>query len=236
MHHADKVCINVPKVFDWIRSRLEVPTIVFDKLSFKECDHFDCDWKMNDPCKLLNKRRAIIECLLTDKKGNVLDPNKKDSFICTAQIQQDKEITVKLKSGETVTLKKVLVVVQGFIVIEVLNSFGFTICISNPIPFKVVETFLLCAPEGTEAECEVTFFQCEADLICSQRGCFEELNLSIVICVDVQTTADVKLELEAEECEKREDFLPLELVECPNDIIPQCPEVFPVKKKFLKNV
>jgi len=230
MNYIEQVCIKTPKVFDWIRSRIEVPTIVFDELSFKECND-DCDWKIEDPCKLIKKRKTIIECILTDKHGNPLDPDKKDSFNCKAQILEGKEVKVTLKSGETVKLKKVLVVVQGFVVIEVLNSFGFTLCISNPIPFTVVETFLLCAPEGTEAECEVTFFQCEADLICSKKGCFEELDISIVICVDVLTTADIKLEIDAEVCKERED-LPLELVECPPDKLPpQCPELFPVKKE-----
>lgn len=229
----DKICIRVPKVFDWVRKRIELPTICFDKLAPN--DHKDwenhCDGFSDDPCRLLKCGKAFIECFLSDSEGNPLDPAKKNSFICSSEILEGRDVIGTLPSCEKTRLQRVKVTIKGFIVIEILNVFGFPICTSNPIPFSVTETFFLCAPKGTNAECEVTFFRCDTNLICSEHHCFEQLDISIVICVDVQTTAEIKLELDAALCEIRED-LPPELIECPPaDPPPQCPELFPIKKK-----
>lgn len=219
MDNKHNVCIRIPKIYDWVRSRVKLPTISFDTLHFddndSECVPF---FKHQDPCKILKKQKAIVECLLTDSEGNPLDPKQKDSFFCS----------IKIENGPSPSLKKAVVVVQGFIVIQILNSFGFIICESNPIPFSALKTFIICAPEGTEVTCEVTFFQCESELICSKNHCFKQLDISIVLCIDVLSTANVKLDVEAKTCKIRDD-IPVEEVECPEDEIPlQCPTVFPL--------
>lgn len=229
MNCSRKVCIDAPKVFDWVRRRVEVPTIIFDKLTFKDCGQFTMEeWKIKDPCELINNNRTNIECMLTDKEGNPVNPLKKGSINCSSKIVEEGH-TLIIKDGKEILLKKVMVVIEGYVVIEILNSYGFTICISNPIPFHVIETFFLCAPEGTESECDVTFFQCESDIVCSEYGRFEELNISIVLCVDVLITSNVKIEVDAESCESRDD-LGEELFECPPDHLPpHCPSLFPKK-------
>lgn len=218
MDKKHNVCVRMPKIYDWVRSRVKLPTISFDTLNFNgdndsECVPFP---QHQDPCKILKKQKAIVECLLTDREGNSLNPKQKDSFFCS----------IKIEDGPKPALKKAIVVVQGFIVIQILNSFGFVICESNPIPFRALKTFIICAPEGTEATCEVTFFKCESELICSENYCFKQLDILIVLCIDVLSTANVKLDIEAKPCKIRDD-IPVEEVECPIDHIPsQCPTIF----------
>lgn len=219
MDDKHTVCVRVPKLYDWVRSRVKLPTISFDSLHFDDHDSECVPFPNNhDPCKILRKQKAIVECLLTDSQGNPLDSKKKESFICS----------VKLENGPKPTLKKAIVTVQGFIVIQILNAFGFVICESNPIPFRALKSFIICAPQGTEVTCEVTFFKCESELICSDNYCFKQLDISIVLCIDVLSTANVKLDIEAKSCKKRVDIIGEE-VDCPEDKIPsQSANLFPL--------
>lgn len=228
----EKICIKVPEIFDWVRKRIELPVICFDELGHDQhshSDHHGC-CVTDDPCRLLQNGKAMVECLLTDAKGRPLNPTKTDSFLCSADIVEGKDVIGILPSGEKTKLRKVKITIQGFIVIEILNLFGFPLCTSNPIPFSVTESFFVCAPQGTEGVCEVTFFKCEAHLVCSEDQCFERLDIAIVLCTDVYTTAMTKVELEAELCEIRED-IPPELLECPPIEPPSpCSALFPLKK------
>lgn len=169
-----------------------------------------------------------VNCFLSDEDGRRIDP-RMDSydFTCKEIVPSNGRtpVTVTLPNGDTVTLQRVKALVKGFVAVQILNDYGEVICSSKGIPFATVQNFLLCAPDGTDLECHVSFFECDANLICAQD--FQQLDVSLTLCLEVQVEADVKLEIEAKFCHPRDEILePAQL--CPTDIFPpQCPEIFP---------
>ena len=93
--------------------------------------------------------------------------------------------------------------------------------------FFEIETFLLCAPEGTIVECEITDFRCKVHVIPTVNKSSKciDIIISIDMCQSVQTVSEVKLEIEANECKPRTELEDITL--CPEPDFPaQCPSVF----------
>ena len=232
----EKVCIKTRKVFDWVTRQVDVPLISISNGDLN--DKFVCrkngQKDVEDICKFLEKHDLepedfVVNCFLSDAHGRKIDPVvDNEEFICQEIIQPNgrQPITVTLPSGEEVTLQKVKVLVKGHVTVEILDSMGDVVCKSCPIPFATAQTFLLCAPEGTALDCRITFFECDASLVCTSD--FSQLDVSVTLCLDVQMEADVKLEVEARFCKPRKEIEAATL--CPTDIFPpQCPEVFPAR-------
>jgi hypothetical protein len=97
--------------------------------------------------------------------------------------------------------------------------------VSDAIPFATVQTFFLCAPPGTTLNSHVSFFESDANMICDNTS-FSQLDISIMICLDVQMEAQVKLEVEGKFCKPRRE-LPTTLTCSAVQVPPQCPEIFP---------
>lgn len=216
-HKKHKVCIRVPKVFDWVARQVDLPLISFNDEELD--DLFDCigATPTDDLCAFLNNFPGFtVQCRL-----------RPDSLLCQ-EIRQPTgrhEISVTLPSKEVVELEKVKVLLKGLLDVDILDANGNVICRAEPIQFATAQVFFLCAPEGTEVDCHVTEFQCDADIVCTDD--FQQLDISIVLCLDVQMEADVKLEIEAEYCKPRKE-LPISDILCPEDRFPpQCPLVFP---------
>lgn len=228
----EKVCINTRKVFDWVTRSVDLPLISINDDDLDEI--FDCDGTTDDICMFLKNmghtRDVTVNCFLSDKDGNRIDPNEKSkSFLCMEISPQDKrqDVTVTLPNGDEVTLQRVKVLVKGFVTVEILDANDMVICESRPIPFATAQTFILCAPDGTELDCHVNFFECDATLVCTDV--FSQLDVSISFCLDIQMEADVKLEVEAKICKPREELTEASGA-CDNNMKfpPQCPEIFPV--------
>ncbi|WP_224773334.1 hypothetical protein [Bacillus sp. UMB0893] len=229
----EKVCIKTRKVYDWVTRPVDLPLI---SVNDKELDMlFDCGDKYDDLCKFLkNKVKSgdlTVNCFLSDREGRRIDPNAKSkSFLCQeiSPVDQRHDVTVNLPNGDEVTLQKVKVLVKGFVTVEVLDANDNVICESKPIPFATAQTFILCAPEGTELDCHINFFECDATLVCTDV--FSQLDVSITFCLDVQMEANVKLEVEAKICKPRDELTEAINVGCDNsdNFPPQCPEIFPV--------
>ncbi|WP_096199121.1 hypothetical protein [Bacillus sp. FJAT-45350] len=222
-HDKHKVCIKVPKVYDWVQRQVDLPLMSFDGGDMD--DLFDNLNNNNDydteVCKFLQKHPGFqVHCNLVE-----------DS-IYTQEIKQHpkrQDIDVTLPNGDNVTLQKVKVLVKGLVEVTITDAHGKVLAVSDEIPFATAQTFFLCAPEGTDLHAKVTYFQCDSDIICTDD--FEQLDISILICLDVQMEADVKLEVEAAICKPRQE-LPIEDVVCPTEKFPpQCPEIFPGKGK-----
>ncbi|ANB58179.1 hypothetical protein GFC29_3662 [Anoxybacillus sp. B7M1] len=232
-HHKEKVCIKTRKVYDWVTRQVDVPLRSFndDELEavFPEdrCPRHHkniCDFLASND---LNAQDFMIRCFLSDEDGNRIDPVvDNDALICQEIIQSNgrQPVNVTLPSGDQVTLQKVKVLVKGHVVVQILNANGHIVGESAPIPFATAQTFILCAPEGTSLDCHISFFECDASLICTNN--FSQLDVSITLCLEVQIEADVKIEVEGRFCRPREEILEATL--CPTDNFPpQCPEVFP---------
>lgn len=214
-----KVCIKVPKVYDWVQRQIDLPLISFDGIDMD--DLFD---KKNDDhievCKFLHRHPGFqVRCNLV-----------KHSLICQEIKQHPSRHNVQiiLPSGETIELQKVKVLVKGLVEIIILDKHGKILIVSDDIPFVTAQTFYLCAPKGTDLHCKVTYFQCNSDFVCTDD--FEELDISILLCLDIQMETVMKLEIEGINCKPRNE-LAVEDVLCPVDIFPpQCPEIFPALK------
>lgn len=218
-HEKEKVCIKTKKVYDWVTRQVDVPLISISDAALE--DVFTCDGHhKHDICDFLSNQtndstRFSVNCMLND-----------DTLICQEIIQPGgrQPVTVTLPTGDVVNLQKVKVLVKGTVTVEVLDAMNHVVCTSSPIPFATAQTFLLCAPEGTNLQCHISFFECDASLICTED--FEQLDVSITLCIEAQMEAEVKLEIEAVFCQPREEILEATL--CPvNKFPPQCPEVFP---------
>jgi len=228
----EKVCIRTRKVYDWVTRQVDVPL-----RSFSGDDLEMIFPKANCPregtiCEFLTAQTMdphdfTIRCFLTDAAGNPIDPVvDQDALICQEITQPNgrQPVNVTLPSGETVTLQKVKALVKGHVVVQIVSPAGMVICQSSPIPFATAQTFILCAPEGTQLNCHISFFECDTSLVCTNN--FAQLDVSITLCLEVQMEADVKIEVEARFCQPREELA--EAVLCPtNKFPPQCPDVFP---------
>jgi len=218
----EKVCIKARKVFDWVTRQVDLPVISKSDDNLK--DFFKCDGTtIEDICAFLDQQNDPNDF-------TVLCKIDEDSIICQEIIQPEGRlnVTVTLPNGDEVTLQKVKVLVKGLANIFILDENDKVICKSKkPITFVTAQTFILCAPNGTDVECEVTFSECDASLICTDD--FQQLDVSITLCLDVQVEADVKLEVEAKICKPREeDIQAIDI--CPDKKFPpQCPEVFPAR-------
>lgn len=228
----EKVCIKTRKVYDWVTRPVDLPLI-----SVNDCDLdnlFDCEGKTDDICKFLKKKGrskdVTVNCFLSDKDGHRIDTgDDSKSFLCMEISPYDKrtDVTVNLPNGDEVTLQKVKVLVKGFVTVELLDANDDVICESKAIPFATAQTFILCAPEGTELECHVNYFECDATLVCTDV--FSQLDVSITFCLDVQMEADVKLEVEAKICKPREELTEaINVCDMKDKFPPQCPDIFPV--------
>ncbi|OIJ12091.1 hypothetical protein BKP37_14520 [Anaerobacillus alkalilacustris] len=220
----EKLCIRTPQIYDWVRRKVELPTIRFTELDHR--DDCGCNKGENDPCKIItNSKSFLVKCFLSDANGDELNPTDKHAFNCFAYpIGQN--ISTTLPSGQVIDLQKVKVTISGFIVIEIINSFGFTICISIPIPFSTTQIFTLCLPEGTFPICEITSFKCTTDLVCSKKK-FDHIDVCIKLYIDIQSITNIKLQIDGVSCTARSD-IEIDLDDCPSDLPPSpCPKLSP---------
>jgi hypothetical protein len=233
----ETLCIKVNKVYDWVTRQADVPLIAFNAVDLGETLFFDCPGGVtptpggsDDPCAFLGGN-VTVECFPTDELGTPIDPLAPGAILCQEIPQPEGRASgqFQLPDGSTVTLQKVKVLKKGFIVVRVSNPQGET-CTSNPIPWAVSEKFFLCAPPGTFLQCEITDFECDANLICRPAPTpgagfvFQQLDISINLCQNVQMEALVKLEITADFCQPRPD---MPFVCPPLAFPPQCPTVFP---------
>ncbi|HZG61447.1 MAG TPA: hypothetical protein VEY68_13410 [Anoxybacillus sp.] len=229
----EKVCIKTRKVYDWMIRQVDVPLKSFSNQELEAIfSEHKCPRHGKTICDFLSEQGfspedLVVRCFLTDSEGNRIDTVvDDDALICQEIIQPDgrQPVQVVLPSGDEVTLQKVKALVKGHVVVQILNTNGYIIAETDPIPFATAQTFILCAPEGTFLDCHISFFECDASLICTDN--FSQLDISITLCLEVQMEADVKIEVEARFCKPREELLEASL--CPTDKFPpQCPEVFP---------
>ncbi len=237
----ETLCIKVPKVYDWVTRQADFFRSFNGTNGLGELN-FECNGVTGlaaDPCELLNgngngNNNGIIcnnlnvECIITDSFGNPVNPEEPGAILCQEltdpRNRESFEFTIPNGvTPDTVTLQKVKVLKKGFFVIQVSNGNG-VVCTSDVQSFATVEKFFLCAPPGTFLQCEITDFQCDATLCCNPDGTFNQVDVHINMCQNIQMEATVKLEITADFCQPRQE-LPFE---CPPlQVPPQCPEVFP---------
>lgn len=98
-----------------------------------------------------------INCYLADKNGKIISPYEHNAIIFTELSCPNNRptIQVKLSSGETITLHKVLISITGYLVISIKEDY-----LSKPIPFQTMKRLYLYAPKGTNLYFTVNDFHC----------------------------------------------------------------------------
>ncbi|WP_216828220.1 BMQ_0737 family morphogenetic spore coat protein [Alkalihalobacterium elongatum] len=235
---SEALCIRVPKVYDWVTrqvdfSRMYNGTKGLRELNFK-CNGFS--EVFTDPCHFFNDicndtvgivcNNLTIDCIITDSFGNPINPEEPGAILCQelTEPRNRTDINFELPNGNTITLQKVKVLKKGFYVIQISNG-NRVVCISDPQPFSITESFFLCAPQGSKVQCEITNLQCEAIQCCNSDGSFNQIDVHISMCQNIQMEAFVKLAITADFCQPRQE-IPFE---CPSPLVPpQCPNIFPI--------
>lgn len=216
------VCISARKIYDWVNRQVDLPLITLTGTQLENV--FECANNgfspPDDLCTFLDQHpNYYTECEVVDVScQEIIQPNGRQ------------QVEVTLQSGDTITLEKVKILVTGSVRVFIREN-DTLLCRSEEIPFTSVQTFILCAPENTEVRCRVTG-ECDSDLTCTAN--IQQLNVAVLLCLDVQTEADVNLELEAMICKPRQE-LPIDKIVCPVDFPQQCPDIFPSRHKNNKN-
>ncbi|WP_096435700.1 hypothetical protein [Alteribacter populi] len=216
MAEFEPLCIRAEKLYDWVTRQVDKELTFSGEAGLAELD-FDCDGEegADDPCEFLPAGEDFIVTVVP-----VGDPEcsevgtRRDIFIPDLDIE----------------LQEVKIRKQGTFIVELrLEEDEDPVCTSGEIDFCLFEKFLLCAPEGTEIDCDIFDFE-GTGVVCCINGEFSSLQLTLHICQSVQAFANVILEIEGTECKPREDMiLPITRV-CPEITFPpQCPEIFPPK-------
>lgn len=219
-HDKHSVCISVPKVFDWVTRQVDLPT-----LSYKEPEVtalFPCTQQPPGPVTLgqflsavpnyQTVCRVIESTLLTNEVTNPYGRT---------------EVEISLPNGEDVCLEKVKVLAKGQVEIDILDELGNLICTSERIDFATIQTFYLCAPEGTSIDAFISAGQFDAEIM--SDATFAQLDISYSFCLDVNVYADVRLEIEAAYCKPRYEFPISDIICRETKFPPTCPVVFPGK-------
>ena len=104
-------------------------------------------------------------------------------------------------------LQRVDLLKQGFVCVQFVNHKG-EICLKCIFPFSEVETVVLCAPHGTEINCEITDVDCRAHVIPSFHNNTHCIEIVIIlsICQSIKSVEEVIIELKGTICNPREDL------------------------------
>ncbi|WP_044893526.1 S-Ena type endospore appendage [Bacillus alveayuensis] len=157
--------------------------------------------KQKQKCEI---QKAV--CFLSDINGNRLDTKAlgeiKSNEICVHK--QNRNVLRVLPDGNKQILQEIDVVLQGFITVQLLDK-KEKVCKSFTIPFLETETFFLCAPEGTNIQCEITDVHCKSFIFPFQKDCINHflLNIKLELCLSVYSLKRANLEIQAKPCHPR---------------------------------
>ncbi|MCG7335715.1 hypothetical protein MHZ95_10535 [Sporosarcina sp. ACRSM] len=207
------MCVNVNKVYDWIVKENNfdaIPVAAGVGVSFPSI-----------PATLTN---PIVTCSVVPSTGvsPALPPiqilNREDRQFCI--------------DGKNICLQQ-LTIRKNFTVQLTITATEGTFVSPTLLPISRTEVVTLCAPDDTAVEVVYTELNC----VISSTGAiavvgtgatatvtFTNLVVSVNTCQSIQSTFPVTLELFAEFCHPREDFI----TACPPPSHPpQCPQLFP---------
>ena len=164
----------------------------------------------NDDCNL-NSIKDIKKtiCYLSDCHGNPISLNSGCLITCKELTCSEDRANVHVNNerGETILLQRVDLLKQGFVCVQFVNHKG-EICLKCIFPFSEVETVILCAPHGTEINCEIIDVDCRAHVIPSFHNnphCIE-IVIILSICQSIKSVEEVIIELKGTICNPREDL------------------------------
>lgn len=197
--HFEALCIRVPKVYDWVRRQVVLPQIftndasLFDEEALEDLGH-----------------DVEVEVILTDSKGHSVDVSDEEALDHVIELVPQggrKPKKVILPDGEIVILHEVKLSISGFYKIRLINLGGhhkYSDVESSVIPWKIHQTFYLCAPEGTEPVVHLDSFEGTDGSIRLSDIHLQQLSFDLVLGLSVQIEKDVKIEVEGSFCYPRQ--------------------------------
>lgn len=218
-------CIRVQKVYDWVTDQLKVSqTIQFSDSQLK-----DIERAMEDP----SRRPLRIVCSTPEAPPFFpLESSSDDSeeFFCE-QVGEKRDVNVVLPGGGFADAQLVDLLFTTDVKIKVVDRCGDVVT-SLYCDTSVLESFVLCYPDGTDLWCRITKIVCRipSGTILLNCPAPESFDLEVIFCVDIQVEAEVKLEVLAKFCSPRgNDLIAPEVIdECdPISFPAQCPDIFP---------
>ena len=212
-------CLRVSKIFDWLNRT----TLI--KLRKKIQLQFDSEDDSNS-CSFQDIKK--VTCFLSDRGGYPVYPADQDKVICCELTSQKDRTNIRTLTpkGKTVMLQRVDLLKQGFVTVQFLNK-KEQVCLQHTFPFSEVETLLLCAPPGTNVNCEWIEADCKVHIIPPTDKCASTIEVVIVLllCQHIAAEADVKVEVMGITCNPRSEFIG-NLV-CPAFMPPEPCSIFP---------
>lgn len=205
------LCVNTDKVYDWVILQSNVNTNVLAA---------DLGGLSIDPCGAAVSN-LTTECFLTDAAGNRLGPNNVIDVVETKD-REDREFVI---DATEVILQNVSFQQTLYLVIEFSGLNGTTPFVEQtaPMAIEIPESLFMCAPEGTDLVVRITDIECSVRLNCTGTT-LTSVDVSLNICLGVQSIANVTVELFADFCQPRDVLTE----QCPTPVIPpQCPVLFP---------
>lgn len=204
--HEDLICVKVDKVYDWIMKENTFDISPTGEITFPG---------VTDMTDLTN---AMVECEVTPATTNPVEIlNREDRQLCV--------------DGMDLCLQQ-LTLRKNFIATLIVTLPTGEVYRSSAIPTSRNEMATLCAPEGTDVEITFTELNCfvmSTGTLIAGIGTitFSDLTISVTTCQSIQSTYPVTVEIVADFCEPREDFV----TGCVAPVHPpQCPYLFPDHK------
>lgn len=177
----ESLCIRVPKVYDWVRRQVVLPQIftndtsLFEEEALKDLGH-----------------DVEVEIVLTDSEGHPVDPSDEDALDNVIELvphggRRPKKIV--LPDGEVVVLHEVKLSISGFYRVKLIELNGHhkhDEVESSVIPWKIHQTFYLCAPEGTEPVVHLESFEGTDGSLRLSDCHLQQLSFDLMLCLSVQ--------------------------------------------------
>lgn len=206
-------CIRVSKIYDWTLSQSQDQREILPPA--------ECVQPISDAIAV--GQLLTVTCILPP-----IDVTKSISVSNLPALCPADEICCLEIGREDVTLvdgiQAQLVAMVSSIPLHFVVSANNTIICEFDTHVKIFQKDVLCAPQGTRVLCRVTQIICDAVLL---NECQIVVNVSI--CKEIQSEADVKLEVIANLCRPRAPISPDILsLPCPpvGQFPPQCPSIF----------
>ena len=218
-------CIRVQKVYDWVTDQLSVKkTIDFTKEQLRKIE-----------CAMEDPSRRPLRIICKTPEAPPLFPlsgseHNDDEFFCE-QIGEKREVSVAIPGGGFADAQLVDLLFTSDVKVKVVDRHGRLVT-EVDCNASVLESFVLCFPNGTDLCCRITKIVCRIPSGTVLLNCPapESFDLEVIFCVDIQVEAEVKLEVLAKFCSPRDnDLIAPDLIdECPPIEFPeQCPDIFP---------
>lgn len=201
--HQELICVKVDKVYDWIMKENTFEIYPKNPVSFPGVTQTTV------------LKDATVECEVTPATTNPVEIlNRQNRQLCI--------------DGMDICLQE-LTLRKNFVATIIVTLPTGEVYKSAKFPTSRNEKATLCAPEGTDVEITFTELDCfvmsQGTLIAGTGTItFSDLVIAVSTCQSIQSTYPVTVELMADFCEPREDFV----TGCVAPVSPpQCPYLFP---------